>query len=66
MPQAWLTERIKDDVNRTAKTYRIKKEALLNVLVRLALNDEAEVRRAILLIRSATLGGQTDLERKGW
>jgi hypothetical protein len=66
MAQPWVTDRIKADVDKQAASNGVGKEALLNVLLRLALSDDRDVMRAVRLIQAANLGGEQDLTNKGW
>jgi len=62
----WLSDRVKEDLERIAKEHKVSQEAIANVILRLTFSDDQEVRKVINLIKSANLGGQMDLTKKGW
>lgn len=66
MGQVWITAKIHRDLGAEAKSRGVRTEALLNVLLRLGLADEAGLGRVVHLIKNTDLGGEEDLTTKGW
>lgn len=65
--QVTITDKIKADLEDLAKKENIPLEGLTCVLLRLALNDDIFVERALKLIEKCDLKhGAAELEKKGW
>jgi hypothetical protein len=65
--QVWITDKIKDDLDKLANAKNIPVEGLTCVLLRLALSDDAFVERVLKLIEKCDLKyGSIELEKKGW
>jgi len=63
----WITDKIKNDLDKLAKNKNIRIEGLTCVLLRLALLDEFFIERALKLIEKCDLNhGSETLEKKGW
>jgi hypothetical protein len=68
MPQVYVTPKIKQDLEnvKPANQNQVTEEGLVNVILRLTLSDEQEMKKIVNLIKRAQLGGELDLEKKGW
>jgi hypothetical protein len=62
-----ITDKIKADLDNLARDKNIPLEGLTCVLLRLALNDDSFIERALKLIEKCDLKhGAAELEKKGW
>lgn len=63
----WVTDKIKEDLDRLAKDKGVYVEGLACILLRLALSDEYIIERALKLIERCDLNhGVAELEKRGW
>ncbi len=60
-----LTDKIDNKLEEITKHYGVKKEGLGNLLLMMALCDEAQVKKIVNMIVSWGIGGVVDLENKG-
>ena len=67
MGDVFITDKIHNRLRERAKQEEdVKLEGLVGVLLVLALDNEATVKRAIQIIKDEQLGGATDMARKDW
>ena len=60
-----LTDKIDKKLEERTKNYGVKKDGLGNLLLMIALCDEAQVKTVVTMIKSWGIGGVVDLEKRG-
>lgn len=66
MGDVFITDKIHNQLKGRAKREGVRLEGLAGVLLVLALDDEATVKKAVQTIKREQLGGATDMAAKGW
>ncbi len=61
--QVWLTKRIDAKLEELTKLHHVHKEGLGNILLLLAMSDEALVKQAVNMIRTWDIKGGADLQK---
>jgi len=66
MGDVFITDKIHNRLKERAKQEGVRLEGLVGVLLVLALDNEATVKKAVQIIKGEQLGGATDMAAKGW
>jgi len=66
MGDVFITDKIHNRLKERAKGEGVRLEGLAGVLLVLALDDEATVKKAVQTIKREQLGGAIDMAAKGW
>lgn len=66
MGDVFTTDKIHNRLKERARREGVRQEGLAGVLLVLALDNEAMVKKAIQIIKDEQLGGATDMAAKGW
>jgi|HubBroStandDraft_4_1064222.scaffolds.fasta_scaffold464070_1 hypothetical protein len=67
MPGAvYVSTPIKTRINGHARANHVRQQAIVNAILRNALNKPGEISRVIAQMRKEKLGGATSLEASGW